>query len=159
MSDPFEPTVSLSQLASRMADTTPQAVAIGIRFVSVEPGLASLAVPYDPKLAGDAATGVIAGGVVTTLLDHCCGLAVSSKLLQGGGMAPISTLDLRIDYMRAAEPGREIVAKAHCYKLGHTIAFVRATAFDRDEDDPVATAQAAFSINAPAKAPQKDPGP
>ena len=153
MADPFDPGVSLAQLASRMADTTPQAVALGIRFVSVTPGLASLAVPYDPKLAGDAATGVLAGGVVTTLLDHCCGLAVSSKLLEHGAMAPISTLDLRIDYMRAADPGREIVAKAHCYKLGHTIAFVRATAFDGDEDDPVATAQAAFSINPPPRAP------
>jgi acyl-coenzyme A thioesterase PaaI-like protein len=61
---------------------------------------------------------------------------------------PIATLDLRIDYMRAAEPGLDIHARAHCYKLTHTIAFVRATAYDRDPDDPVATAQAAFMLGA-----------
>ena len=157
MADPFDPGVSLQQLASRMADTTPQAVAIGIRFVSVEPGVASLAVPYDPKLAGDATTGVLAGGVVTTLLDHCCGLAVSSKLIGSGGMAPISTLDLRIDYMRPAEPNQPVYARAHCYKLGRSVAFVRATAYDRSADDPVATAQAAFMLNSSSAPPRGAP--
>ena len=154
MADTPQTAVTLAELGERMALATPQAAALGIRIVSVEPGLAAMAVPHRADLVGDPATGVLAGGVVTTLLDHVCGLAVSSKLLDNGALLPLATLDLRIDYMRAAEPGREIVAKAHCYKLGHTIAFVRATAFDGDEDDPVATAQAAFSINPPPRAPK-----
>jgi acyl-coenzyme A thioesterase PaaI-like protein len=84
--------------------------------------------------------------VVTTLLDHVCGLAVSSRLLAAGTAGPIATLDLRIDYMRAAEPGHDLLARAICYHITHSIAFVRATAFDGDEDDPVATAQAAFAL-------------
>ena len=58
----------------------------------------------------------------------------------------IATLDLRIDYMRAAAPGREIIAVARCYKLTRSIAFVRGAAFEDDENDPVATAQAAFAL-------------
>jgi uncharacterized protein (TIGR00369 family) len=143
-----EQSITLAELGARMSDSTPQAVALGIRLVTVEPGLAVMAVPHDDKLVGDPESGVIAGGVVTTLLDHVCGLAVTSKLLERGTLGPVATLDLRIDYMRAAEPGLEIVARAHCYKLGHTIAFVRATAFDVSEDDPIATAQAAFAMSA-----------
>ena len=97
-----------------------------------------------PDLVGDPDTGVIAGGVVTTLLDHACGQAVFAALMQ---FTSIATLDLRIDYMRAAEPGLDVYARAHCYKLTRSIAFVRATAYDRDPGDPVATAQAAFMLN------------
>jgi len=103
-------------------------------------------------VVGDPETGVLAGGAVTTLLDHVCGLAVSSKLMAAGTVGPIATLDLRIDYMRAAEPGRDLLARAVCYHITHSIAFVRASAFDGDEADPVATAQAAFAL-------QTGPGP
>jgi uncharacterized protein (TIGR00369 family) len=145
-------TEALAELGRRMADSTPQAAALDFRTISVEPGLAVMAVPHRADLVGDPETGVLAGGVVTTLLDHVCGMAVSSKLIDQGVFGPIATLDLRIDYMRPAEPGRELFARAHCYKLTHSIGFVRASAFDGDEADPVATAQAAFALH-PAPAP------
>ena len=131
----------------------PQAVALGIRTLSVEPGVATLTVPYRPELVGDPDTGVIAGGVVTTLLDHACGQAVYMAMTEP---TSIATLDLRIDYMRAAEPGLDIFARAHCYKLTRSIAFVRATAYDRDSEDPVATAQAAFMLG--TRGPPAQPG-
>lgn len=146
MADPPEHAVTLAELGARMAQSTPQAAALGFRLVSVEPGVATMAVDYKPELIGDPETGVVAGGVVTTLLDHVCGLAVTSRLLSEGLLTRVATLDLRIDYMRSAEPGKAILGRARCYKLGHAIAFVRAAAFDADEEDPVATAQAAFSI-------------
>ncbi|HEY5290534.1 MAG TPA: PaaI family thioesterase, partial [Caulobacteraceae bacterium] len=135
-----------AELGARMADATPQAAALGLRFVSVEPGLAVIAVPHRADLVGDPETGVLAGGVVTTLLDHVCGLAVHSKLLSLGTAGAMAPLDLRIDYMRAAEPGRDVTARAHCYHVTHSIAFVRASAFDGDEADPVATVQATFAL-------------
>ncbi len=125
---------------------SPQARALNLRLEQVEAGEAVMRLPYDAKLVGDPATGVIAGGAVTTLLDHTCGQAVWAAL---SDFAPIATLDLRIDYMRSAEPGLDIWAKAHCYKLTRHVGFVRATAWDRDAEDPVATAQAAFALNRP----------
>jgi uncharacterized protein (TIGR00369 family) len=138
----------IEELALQKMRECPQAAALGMETVSWEGAVANLRVPYRPELVGDPDTGVIAGGVVTTLLDHACGQAVMAAM---GAPAPIATLDLRIDYMRAAEPGLDIHARAHCYKLTHSIAFVRATAYDRDVNDPVAAAQAAFMLTGPAE--------
>lgn len=134
---------ALAELGARMAQGTPQSVALGLRLVSVAPGDAAMAVPYRADLVGDPATGVLAGGVPTTLLDHVCGLAVASA---APALTSTATLDLRIDYMRAAEPGKDITARARCYRLTRAIGFVRASAFENDEDNPVATAQAAFVL-------------
>ena len=140
-----------SDTAPSQIDSSPQARALGLTTISWKPGTATLMAPYRAELVGDPDTGVIAGGVVTTLLDHACGQAVFAAIGQPGSIA---TLDLRIDYMRAAEPGLDIRATAHCYKLTRRIAFVRATAYDREIGDPVATAQAAFMLGSRA-----NPGP
>lgn len=127
-----------------MNQGSPQAMALKLETVSLDKTGAVLKVPYDEKLIGDPETGVIAGGVVTTLLDHACGQAVHTGLTE---FKTIATLDLRIDYMRPAKVGQDIYAKAHCYKVTRSVAFVRAVAYDDDPDDPVAAAQAAFMLD------------
>lgn len=151
MSPPPEPPSpqTLAELGLRMAQGTPQAAALGFRTVSSSTGEAVMAVPWREDLVGDPESGVIAGGVITTLLDQVCGMAVSSKALLERGMSSLATLDLRIDYTRPAQPRREIFARAHCYKLTTSIGFVRAVAWEADESDPVATAQAAFALTTP----------
>ena len=59
-------------------------------------------------------------------------------------LRPMATLDLRIDYLKAATPGREILGGAACYKLGHELAFVRGAAYHESPDDPIATSSAIF---------------
>jgi uncharacterized protein (TIGR00369 family) len=135
---------ALTRLGVLMTRGTPQTVALGVEFVSVEQGVGVLKVPYREDLVGDPETGVMAGGVITTLLDHTCGLAIKAAAFDFNATA---TLDLRIDYMRAAQPRRAVFARAHCYKLTHSIAFVRASAYEDDPDDPVATAQGAFVLS------------
>lgn len=128
----------------------PQARALGLEAISSGQGEAVVRAPYRDELIGDPETGVIAAGVITTLLDNACGTAIGSAL---SAPTSIATLDLRIDYMRAAEPGQDIFAHAHCYKLTRSVAFVRAQAYDRDVSDPIATAQAAFMLDSSAGRP------
>lgn len=124
-----------------MTEGTPHAHKLGIKFVSVDIGRASMALPYNKALIGDPRTHVIHGGAVTTLLDQACGLAAIAGFKEPTSTA---TLNLSIDYMRAATPGETIMAQAHCYKATRHVAFVRAVAFDTDENDPIAMAQATF---------------
>ena len=131
----------LPQLASGAAHTH----ALGFAYDGLEGDRVRLRVPWREDLVGDPDTGVLAGGLVTALLDHVGGLAVWIALDR---FEPIATLDLRVDYMRAAEPGRDLIAEARCYRLTHSIAFVRAWAFEDRPDDPVAAAQAAYMLSA-----------
>ena len=123
-------------------DALPHAQALNMRFEAVEDGKVTISMPYDPALVGDPVTGVMHGGAVYALLDTACGIAVTSHPESGGGTA---TLDLRIDYMRAATPGQRIRAEASCYNTTRTVAFVRAIAYDDNSDKPVATATGAFT--------------
>lgn len=127
-----------------MTKFTPLAQALGIEITRFEPGRIWGKVPYREDLIGDPETGVIAGGVITTLLDQVCGTAAVSGMRSP---VPVATIDLRIDYMRPATPGRDVHAEAHCYKLGKSVAFVRAVAYDDTPDNPVAHAVAAFMVN------------
>lgn len=131
----------LWKLGPIMVEDTPHAKALGMKFVAVDMGKTTMSLPYNPKLIGDADTRVIAGGAVTTLLDQCSGLAATTAF---DPPTPVATLDLRIDYMRAAKPSETIVATADCYKVTKHIAFVRAVAHDGDSEDPIATSQAIF---------------
>ena len=134
----------LPQLAAGAAHTH----ALGFRFEGLEADAPRIRVPFRADLVGDPETGVLAGGLVTTLLDHVGGLAVWVKL---GEYQPIATLDLRVDYMRAAESGRDLLAEGQCFRLTKSIAFVRAWAFEDSPDNPVAAAQAAYMLTADAR--------
>lgn len=133
----------VSDPLGRMTGGSPHAVALGIETIRIDKDGALMKIAYDPKLVGEPATGVIAGGAVTALLDHCCGASVHTAMED---FKMIATLDLRIDYMRPAEPGKAIFAHAQCYKITRSVAFVRAFAYEDSPSDPVAAAQAAFMI-------------
>ncbi len=117
----------------------------GLQLDRAEPGEAWSSLPYRPVFVGDTETGVLHGGVVTAMLDETCGMAVQLAL---DGTRAIATLDLRIDYQKPATPGLAISAHSLCYRVTRSIAFVRATAYQETEDDPVATATACFMVGA-----------
>lgn len=126
----------------------PHARAIGISLVRHDDTGCVVRVPYADHLVGDPDTGVVHGGVLTALLDNACGLAVRPQDASTEGVA-LATLDLRIDYMGAAEPHKDILAEAVCYKRTRHIAFVRATAYQSSPQDPIATCVATFMLGTP----------
>jgi uncharacterized protein (TIGR00369 family) len=123
----------------------PHAVALGLVVVDAKPGEAWLRVPYDEKLIGNPTTGVIHGGVITTLLDNCAGVAVATALPE---LRSIATLDLRIDYMKPATPRRDVIGYTRCYKVTRNIAFVTGSAYHEDPNDPIATTAMTFMLGA-----------
>jgi len=128
----------------------PHSLAIGMRMIEAAGGVALMCVPYDARLVGNPATGVLHGGVITSVLDSASGAAVGSAL-GGSGWRPIATLDLRIDYMKPAAPGRDVMARAECYKVTRNVAFVRGVAYHDDPSDPIATTVATFMLSTPGR--------
>lgn len=131
------------QMLRTFTENVPHNRALGLEIVEVGEGVACYRLPYDARLVGNPDTGVLHGGPITALLDGCCGSAVFSALDRP---QPIATLDLRIDYLAAGEPGVDVLARATCYKVTHNVAFVRAVAYQTDEASPIASAAGTFMI-------------
>jgi len=128
-----------------MVSHTPHAAHLGIRVVETGPGFGVCALPFREELIGDPRRRVIFGGAITTLIDHVSGLAVACAVEELTGIA---TIDLRVDYLRAAESDVELYARSDCYRLTRNVAFVRAVAYERTADDPFASALGTFMLGA-----------
>jgi uncharacterized protein (TIGR00369 family) len=122
----------------------PHHKAIGLDAISAGGGRAVMRVGYDARFIGDPDSGAVHGGLVTTMMDATGGLAVLSAVPKG---TPVATLDLRLDYLRAAEPGHVLIGEAECYRLTPNVAFTRGTAYEQgNANDPVANFIATYMI-------------
>lgn len=128
----------------------PQIEALGLTAIELNRGSCLFQVQYAPHLVGNLETGVIHGGVITTLLDSAGGTAAFSLIPVG---ATIATLDLRIDYLRKAEPEKSIFGYAECYRQTRHVVFVKGYAYHDSPDDPIAHFVASFMVGSVGYAP------
>lgn len=113
------------------------------------PDWVELKLPYQAALIGDPDRGVLASGPILTMMDMATSLAVWTRL---GRFRPHATLDLRIDYLRPATPGKAVVGHGECYRITRSISFVRGQAHDGDPTDPLAHVAGTFMFtDAPAE--------
>lgn len=129
---------------SRFFDSIPHSRRIGLSVTGLGRRTFSARVDYRDELVGNPWRGTLHGGVITTLIDQTSGAAA---FFSRSPPELVATLDLRVDHFRAAEPGLPVHARAECYHLTRHVAFVRCIAYDRSEDDPVATGVSAFMRN------------
>lgn len=115
--------------------------ALGIDYLDHGTDWAALYLEYDERLVGMAESGIIASGPIISLMDMATSMAIWIKL---GRFQHQATLDLRVDYLRPAMPGRRIVGRGECYRLTKSVAFVRGVAYDGDPADPVAHVSGTF---------------
>ena len=142
MPDPTNDRPSLD-MARQFLRALPHSRALGLELTRIGDGRATVTMAYDPRFIGDPATGVLHGGAISALMDTASGAAV---MCHPEATAATATLDLRIDYMRPATPGQTITARAECYHVTRSVAFIRVTATDDDQTRPVATGTGTFSV-------------
>ena len=135
------------KLVRGFSANVPHNKSLGIWIEDMQRAVALFRLPYDAKIVGNPDTGVIHGGAITALLDGASGAAVFAALEE---FVPIATLDLRIDYLRPAESGRDVMARATCYKMTRNVAFTRAVAYHDDEADPIAHSVGTFMVSTKA---------
>lgn len=115
--------------------------ALGIRYVGHGQDWVELGLDYSEKLVGITQTGVLASGPILSLMDMALSMAIWMKL---GRFRPQATLDMRVDYLRPAIPGKAIVGRGECYAVRRSVAFTRGLAHDGAPQDPVAHVAATF---------------
>ncbi len=102
-----------------------------------------LALPWREDLVGVPESGLLASGPIITLMDMATSMSV---WLRRGTFGHQATIDLRIDYARAARPHRKVIGRGECYRLSRSIAFVRGIAYDDSPDDPIASVAGTFMV-------------
>ena len=120
---------------------------IGVKYNAHGSGWAELRLPYNSALVSDASTGILASGPIFTMMDMATSMSI---WLKGGKFQPQATLDLRIDYLRPAEPGKDVFGRGECYHLTRSIAFVRGQAHDGNPDRPIAHVAGTYMFTAGA---------
>lgn len=125
---------------SRFIGTLNQARELDLSVESAGEGHLTLCLPYNDKLIGDPRTRIIHGGAITTLMDTTSGCVILCTLPE---FELCPTLDLRVDYMRPAEPDRPVYARAETYRITRNIIFTRCEAF-QDSGETIANCVATF---------------
>jgi uncharacterized protein (TIGR00369 family) len=136
----------LEALRANFTKAIPHARDCGMTVDALDASGARASMPYREAWLGDTERGVYHTGVITTLVDTVSGIAAVAA---AGRFEPIATLDLRMDFLRPARQGAGLHVQASCYRLTESIAFVRASAWQDDESEPVAVSQSTFMRNTP----------
>lgn len=126
----------------------PHLKALGIAYRGHGRGWSELALPYAGHLVAYPDGGVIASGAIFTLMDSAGGFSVMTG---AESMQPVATLDLRLDYLRAATPGRTVIGRSEIQKMTRSVVFVRGVAHDGDPARPIAHMTGTFMFTAGAK--------
>jgi uncharacterized protein (TIGR00369 family) len=117
---------------------------LGVRATAVRKGFARLEVPFRDELVGDPLRPALHGGVLSAVADAAGGAAVWVSV--DDDRARISTIDLRIDYLRPARL-ETLVAEATVVRLGNRVGVADVRLFHPDtETETIATGKGVYNI-------------
>lgn len=122
---------------------------LGVRVVAIERGRVRLEIPFRDELVGDPMRPALHGGVLSALADAAGGFAVWSAVESEA--ARVSTIDLRIDYLR---PGKleALVAAATVVRVGGRVGVADVRLFHPSaEDVTIATGKGVYAIQTPSR--------
>lgn len=125
-----------------LEDRIPHIHALGIQLVEIDGPVAVSRLPWADHLIGDPDSGVMHGGAITTQIDNLSAVAMHSGI---GHAVPCATIDLRVDYLKPAEPGRDVYARSELRRITRQVAFITSAAY-QDEADPIALASCTYML-------------
>lgn len=140
-----------SLLRQVMEEMIPFNKFLGIRAERIDRGNVRLELPFRDELIGDPLKRALHGGVLSTLADVAGGAAAWSAIEDP--MARVSTVDLRVDYLRPGRP-HTVIADATVVRLGGRIAVTDMKMFHPGgESEPIATGKGVYVVKVPKHAP------
>ena len=113
----------------------------GMAVTATERGRTTIRLPARPEWCGDIERNRIHTGVICALADTACGFAVGTSVSELGAFA---TLDLRMDYLRSADAGLDLLCHAHCHRVSRSVGFVTGEVRQPGRDEVIAVVNATF---------------
>ncbi len=143
--------MNLSALRQFFEEGIPFNRVLGIKVDAVEDTHCVTRIPFKPELIGNPTIPAIHGGVLSALADTAGGLAVLTRL---DVLAGVSTIDLRIDYLRPAGAA-DLICHAEAIRVGNRVGVTKMRIFQEENDVTIAECRGVYNIRRPdrAKAP------
>lgn len=126
--------------APRALNTLPLFVDLGAEIVAFDSGEGALTLAFTPGERHLQGLGVVAGGVIGTMLDFALSLPLLGTLPPG---TPFATASYSVNLIAALKPGR-VIAEGRIDRRGARLAFTSATL--KSADRLVATATSTLAI-------------
>lgn len=122
----------------------PHCAALGLELKNWENGNVTTQLPPRPEFKAHPSMDIMHSSALASVADTTAGLAAMSALPE---MAPLATLDLRVDYLKPASSNHTVVADTECFKLTQNVAFVRGTLWQQDPSNIVANVTGSFMLD------------
>lgn len=100
---------------------------LGVSLKSMSKDSVEILLPWREEFVSDPEVRYTHGGILAALIDLAADYAVAARIGRG-----VPTVDMRVDYHRAALPG-PLFARASVIKLGGTLATAEAHVFDEND--------------------------
>ncbi len=135
--------IEYSSLKILMEEGIPFNKYLGMRVLLLEHGNARLLLPFREEFIGDSRRPALHGGLISTLVDTCSGLAAWTCCAPND---KIATVDMRVDYLLPG-PAADIEARAHVERLGNRVAVVSCMVVPAlDGERTIAAGRAVYNI-------------
>ena len=115
-----------------------------MRLVEARHGYARVEIPFRDELVGDPLRPALHGGVLSTIADVAGGAAVWTAATDD--RARVSTIDLRVDYLRPARL-ETLVAAATLVRLGNRVGVADVRIWNvSSEKETIATGNGVYNV-------------
>ncbi|MCB9645338.1 MAG: hotdog fold thioesterase [Deltaproteobacteria bacterium] len=124
-------------------DMVPFNRVLQIRIEAMDWGTCRMSIPFREEFIGDPIRRALHGGVISALVDTCGGAALWT---QCDPEDRLSTVDLRVDYLRKGEP-EMLFVDGHVLRLGNRVGVTEMVAYHAGRrHEPVASGKGVYNV-------------
>jgi uncharacterized protein (TIGR00369 family) len=116
---------------------------LGFKLEKISDGFAQIRVPFKQELVGDPRSSAIHGGVIATAMDSVGGAAAMTTMKSFEDK--ISTIDMRVDYLRPGKP-MDLIVEGEIVRSGNRIVVTRMVVYQEDRQHLVAEGKAVYNV-------------
>ncbi|MBN4061785.1 MAG: hypothetical protein COA57_06300 [Flavobacteriales bacterium] len=116
---------------------------LGWKLLDIKDGYAKMLIPYREELLGDPRAKRWHGGVIGAAMDSVGGAAGMTTMTSYEDK--MSTIDIRIDYLRGTKP-ENLIVEGEIMRSGNRIIATKMWAYHEGSDEIVAEARAVYNV-------------
>ena len=125
-----------------MEKSIPFNLHLGFSVEEAREGFVRVRVPFRDEFIGDPRRPALHGGFLSAIIDAAGGLAVWTQFEVED---LISTVDMRVDYLRPGPP-RDLIVESKVMRMGNRVSVVNCVAYsDGMPDEPLAEGRAVYN--------------